>query len=577
MSLNIELSKDGYKILKINKNGKKVYLGSKYNQQREVEKFINSIDEITNKDNFIILGLAFGEHVKELLKSIDKNSKILIIEFDNELIEYCKKDEEIGKIFKNKNINIVENENDIENFIIENITEVNVDRLQILYYCNYIKIYTEKYDETFTFIRDLVARIKINRNTFRVHGELFLENTIFNLPYIAKSTPANKMQNVYKNKPAIIVSAGPSLIKNIDELKGVENALILSGGRTLGALLERHIEPSCIGIVDPGIDSYKLVEPFINKVKSPLFFCDLANERVIKEHKADKIFYSNCKMIFDVFQQEIVNLYGGGSIAHSLTTFAIYMGCSPIILIGQDLAYTGDRGHSIDCGDRWDEKNFDRYKEETDIFVKDINGNFVRTSLVLNDFRVAFENIIKEYPNVKFINATEGGANIEGAENRKLKDVLVSLKKDKIKPMSNFIQHVDRTKNVINELENNLYSIKEYMRLCESAKKLLSEYKINYYLKKQTGVDKCIQKLNEIDKKIIEKNYEITLITTVILKIIFEIENDEKFMVKASDSKEVAFNKEFSRSNCLYSEIEKVLKSSFERIEKSINDMKEEC
>ena len=41
MNLNIEMSKDGYKVLKIEKNDKKIYLGSKYNQKREIEKFIN--------------------------------------------------------------------------------------------------------------------------------------------------------------------------------------------------------------------------------------------------------------------------------------------------------------------------------------------------------------------------------------------------------------------------------------------------------------------------------------------------------------------------------------------------------
>ena len=518
MSLNIEISKDGYKILKIDKDDKKIYLGSKYNQQREIDKFINSFNETTSKDNYIILGLAFGEHIKELLKVVNQDSKILIVEFNNELVEYCKNDDTINKIFENQNISIATDKIDIENFIIRNITEINVSALRAVGYCNYAKIYKEECEEVFIFIRNLANRIALNRNTYGYLGQLFLENMLSNFKYIAKATTVNNLENVYKNKPAIIISAGPSLIKNIDELKGIDKALILSGGRTLGALQERNIEPTCLGIVDPAEDSFKLVEPFIEKVKCPLFFCDLANEKVVKEHKAEKIFYSNCTLLFDAFKEDIKNLYGGGSIAHSLTNFAIHMGCNPIIFIGQDLAYTGERRHSIECGNKWDEKSFDVYRRNDDIYVKDIDGNPVRTSLVLNDFRICLERIIKQNPDISFINATEGGSNIEGAKNRKLKDVLIELKKAKITPMSYFIKNINKTQDIIKQLEYNLELMIEYINLCKNAKKLLSEYKMNYRLKKQNGVNKCIEQLNEIDKRIIEKNHEITLMTTLILK-----------------------------------------------------------
>ena len=141
MSFNIETSKDGYKIIKINKNDKKIYLGSKYNQEREIEKFIKSIGEITIKDNFVILGLSFGEHIKELLKLINEDNRILIIEVDEELIEYCKNDEDIKIIIENKKVVVANNKQQVEEFIEMYVNENNVNKVRAIDYCGYEKIY----------------------------------------------------------------------------------------------------------------------------------------------------------------------------------------------------------------------------------------------------------------------------------------------------------------------------------------------------------------------------------------------------------------------------------------------------
>jgi len=577
MSLNIEMSKDGYRVLRIDKNDKKVYLGSKYDQKREIEKFINKFKEFTNKDNFVIVGLSFTEHIKELLKLINENSKILIVEFNNELIEYCKNDEDIKKIIDSDKVIIANNKDEIDNFIITYINEMNVERLKVEEYSGYEKIYYEELQVIYTLIRNSIARIKLNRNTYRVFGEKFLSNMLSNFKYIAKANDINILQDVYKDKPAIIVSAGPSLINNIDQIKGLNNFLILSGGRTLGALLERNINPSCLGVVDPGEVSYKLVEQYIKKINCPLIFNDLTNEKVVEAHPSGKFFYTDNEFISEIWGKKIETMYGGGSIAHALTNLAVYMGCNPIIFIGQDLAYTGENGHASCCGNRWDELTFDQYKDQTDIYVKDIHGDLVRTSLILNDYRVSLETIIKKNPSVEFINATEGGAFIEGTKTRILKDVLKELKEEKIIPMENFLSNVNKIDDIIKKLQDNLKMFEKDIKLCKKAKMLLKDYKTNYYLNNHKMVDKIIKQIDEIDNEIIRRNTKIDLLTTVMTKIIFDVENDEEFIVKCSDSKNRVFNKEVNRSQTLYSEIERIVDECYKRVEETITELKGMC
>lgn len=573
MSLNIEISKDGYKILKINNNDKSFYLGSKYNQKREIEKFIGQINEITEKDNYIIFGLSFGEHIQEFLKRINKLSKVLIIEFNEELIEYCKKDININKILEYNRITITSKKEIVEKFIRENVFEINADKLKTLEYCNYSRIDNEKYIETAKLIRDLLVRIKINRNTLYNFKNKFIDNIINNLKYISIATPINKLKNSYENIPAVIVSAGPSLNKNINELTNFKNkGLILSGCRTLGSLIDRNVYVNCLGIVDPNDISYELVKNNIDRVECPLLFSDMANKKVVNYHKKEKIFYSSATnlIVNKVFEDTIDNLYGGGSIAHSLTNLAIYMGCDPIIFVGQDLAYTDNKNHSEICvNNSGDEK----YIEDGTIYVEDINGGLVKTTTVLNDFRISLEDIISKNKNIRFINATEGGALINGTENIKLHELIPELENNYIEPISNLcFDNIDKYEEIIEELNNLIEVIDEYIKLCIKAEGILKDYELSYKLKNQKKLDVAINRLNEIDEKIIKNNGKLSFVNIAIDAVLFEVENNDEFIVKDSDNNKIKNLKELERSRVIYYKIKEDMVFYKKKIEEVIND-----
>lgn len=75
----------------------------------------------------------------------------------------------------------------------------------------------------------------------------------------------------------------------------------------------------------------------------PLIFNDEINGEILKHHNINNFFTSLNKFLDNIWLEKVKALYAGGSIAHMLTNLAIYMGCNPIVFIGQDLAYTGKR------------------------------------------------------------------------------------------------------------------------------------------------------------------------------------------------------------------------------------------
>lgn len=461
--VSIEETKDNKKIMRISKNEKSIYIGSKYNMKKEIDNFLNDIKDIKNNSIFVIIGFATGEHLKKLREEYSKNS-IFVLEPNEVIKKYA---ESLKWVNLDKNIKIFNlNSSEIKKYI----NEFNVDNININVFANYSKIYSEELKKFLEELKTYCINLKGNRTTKILFERIWFETLMKNIPYIVESIPANIYKNSYEGKPAIIVSAGPSLEKNIDNLNGYENEfLILTGARTLKGLLDRNIKPDIIAVLDPGEKMYKMVEDYIKTEEIPLFFYEGTNADVVKNHKGTKILsrysHSYSKFIEEVTQMPIIEGNGGGSVAHYMTLHALYMGCNPIIFIGQDLAYESEKKYSDFA--RIKGEVIEEIKNENDVYVTGINDTLVRSDIYLDAFRTGFENIINRFPNIDFINATEGGARIHGAIEMSLKDALKQYKQQIKKDFC-----PEYTVNIKKNIKRELLNIKNE---CKLLKNLLKE------------------------------------------------------------------------------------------------------
>lgn len=572
MSLNIEISKDGYKILKFNISGKYKYFGSKYNQKREIDKFIKSIGQINSKTNFIIFGIGFCDHLKELLKVIFPQNNILVIEYNNELIDYCRQSNDINNVLKYSNIKIASTEEEIKRFFKEYINEGNVEQITAIDYLGYYNMFKDEMGILYEVVKKEITSITLNKNTVLSCGNDYLETFLSNFSYFAISEDVTCLKDSYKNKPAVIVSAGPSLNKNIDELKGKNNILIFSGGRTLRPLIEKGIEPSCLGIVDNSEVSYKLVEGYIDKIKCPLYFNDFTPLKVLNDHNGKKVFSVQNSFFSSVLKKNIPSLYGGGSIAHSLTLLAVYMGCNPIIFVGQDFAYTGEKGHSEIAENYWENLTYDDfYKSNDDLYVKDIYGKPIRTSITLNNYKCEMEEIINNNRSIRFINATEGGADIKGTEIKKLKDVLKTLDNKKLENLNSIIHEVDNRKIIAESLKNTLNNFDIYREWCKDGEKLVNICRKLRKSNEKSKYIKTINKLNNIIKEIKENYKKLEIINAKLSQAIYAFENDNKFIINKEDSEEVIFKKQIGKIEKMCISIRTTIEDSYDELKKVID------
>ncbi|AAK80153.1 hypothetical protein BJV85_001685 [Clostridium acetobutylicum] len=482
----IEKSKDNKNVLKVIKDGKSMYMGSKYNASRDIEDIFNKIED-GHKDIAVIFGLGSGEYIKHILHMNNKLKKIVVIEPDFNTIKAFTFTEYFNEIVNDKRFYLCPLLKDEFFVSLSSILKENeVSEINYIVFPNYNRIYGDELKYCTEILQHYIDISLSNKGTNEKFSKLWFQCYVKNLRYIVKSTPVYYLNNLFKGLPAVIVSAGPSLEKNISYLKEYQNkCVIISGGRTLKPLLELGISPDFVCIIDPADIAYQQIKDY-DYSRFPLVYFEKTNWRVVENHKGNKIINSYDENLKRLLGTDVGALDHGGSVAHNCLGLAVKLGCNPIIMIGQDFAYTNDKTHA---GIASLESEIESSEElENEMYVKDVFGEMVKTDSVLNMYRKTMEEMIKIYSDREYINCTEGGAYIEGTKIGELKKVLHNHCKSILnKDISSVFLKSNNVKvsGVIKELKNTL---KEGEKIIESIKDINKEdkgyEKIRSYIEK---------------------------------------------------------------------------------------------
>lgn len=501
-SLNKEklVSENSYKIEKTKDNkytfqyfcesGKKVYINSKYNVKSEIEKLFEGID-FTKNNLFVVYGIGLGYHITELIKRSTDGSRIFVIEKDMKILNTylrCKSMTELGS---------------------EKITLFFGDERQIIsllsYYLfkfsilkiskNYIPVILSSY---YLIYGDWIKKMN-NRITDLIRHEFFklgndvtdtidgLENNFKNMKELIKSPSIEEVKKSYLGKPAIIVGAGPSLDKNIAELKKIQGkALILATDAVIGTLNKKGIIPDAIFTIERVITTYNSFYKD-NYIDEKIVFI---GPPVVRNEILDKMKFN--KKLLCLKQGESINewindsilkenrlINMGTSCAHIALSFAKYVGADPIVFVGMDLAYTKDgTTHSSEV----EIKRKADLQDKSLIYVEDINGNMIPTNYPLKNFLTFIETeLARDYGNRTYIDATEGGAYKKGSKIMTLKQTIDKYCNEDIEKLYNLVAE-----------ESNFDKLK-YNRAVEELRKFGDKIK---YL--ETEILKHIKKIKKI-------------------------------------------------------------------------------
>ncbi|NFI51967.1 motility associated factor glycosyltransferase family protein [Clostridium botulinum] len=576
---NIETSKDNKKIMKIKKDNKVLYLGSKYNVNRDIENFKLNINEITTDSIIIVWGFGTGEHILELLREEPISNKILIIEPDEKVLVENILSNTVDEIFNDDRIFILNyKKENIKSFLSENIRGTEVNSTKIVEYANYHKIYNEEYSEFLEEILEFTNNTAIAISTSLGFSKQFFKCFARNIKQIVESNIINEVKEKFKNMPAIVVSAGPSLKKNIHLLKDVQDKfIIITGGRTLKTLLDEGVRPDFVCSIDPGDASYRVIEKVLDS-DVPLIFSEVSNYKMVEEYKGNKIFFEDLDfhdITYDLVGKKADGLWQGGSVAHICISLAAYLGCNNIVFIGQDLAYTNNKYHANSAASVNSNNSIE--KDDEYIYVDDIYGKKVPTTIQLDFYRKNIEKMILEYSEVTFINSTEGGSNIKGT--------LVKLLKDSIKEYAynkSIDKNIDDILNkqisvdkelVYNNVRKLLKSIKIIEETCKDG--LVYTYKMYKYYCKNIPLDisYILNQLDKIDLKLNKELEKSQSLKKLYAPLVAKIMISDTFKEKPGESEKDTGKRLALKSETIYKDlldIMKEAKTEFEEVEKEL-------
>jgi hypothetical protein len=266
-------------------------------------------------------------------------------------------------------------------------------------------------------------------------------NLIANAGSIVCDPYISCMKDRYKGTPAFIVANGPSLDKNISQLKDIaDKGLVISVESAIVPLIKNGIKPDILTIIERSKETYSYHFENRSLPEDMALIClAMVDKQVFPAFKGATIpvFRSG-----ETINQWVNNNLGDGSaidagsnVSHLALELAAYMGANPIVFVGQDYAY-GTKGttHSRDAS--YYEKTGEEARALIEslpiIYVEGNDGKPIPTNPLWNGFKMGLEIKISAHPDILFLNATQGGAKIAGTKCAALSEIIAQYCTDKI-------------------------------------------------------------------------------------------------------------------------------------------------
>lgn len=209
--------------------------------------------------------------------------------------------------------------------------------------------------ETFAnTLTTVIKGVRTNVITTLAHSELTLRNLMGNASVYLHAPGVADLKDCQKHRPAIVVSAGPSLRRNIDLLQtpGIRDRVVIVAAQTvLKQLLSKGIKPHFVTALDYHEISTRFYEGLtkedvegITLVVEPKANCAIlrAFPGIVRCVQDDTL----TRVLGKSLAREMGQLPLGATVAHLSYYLARYLGCDPVLLIGQDLGFTDGQYYS---------------------------------------------------------------------------------------------------------------------------------------------------------------------------------------------------------------------------------------
>jgi len=304
-----------------------------------------------------------------------------------------------------------------------------------------------------------------------------IENTFLNIEEILHNPGIMDLKDAFKGKPGVVVSTGPSLNKNMHLLKGLENkAVLCAADASVRVMKKLNLKPHLVSALERMTPTAKLFEELTEEDVKDVYLAaaPVIHPETYGKFPGERIITYRDFATFRWINIEKGILQIGPSAGNMAFKILEYLGCDPIILIGQDLAFGEDdltHAEGATYGEKQDAKVF---KD-----VRVVEGNYqpqIKTNRVWESFLQYYHKDVTSSP-ARVINATEGGAKILGTELMTFQEAIDQCIKDDIGVLETIKDHLHKpTKDDVAEQRANVTEVVERgLSYCSSVQDIFAE------------------------------------------------------------------------------------------------------
>lgn len=512
--------------------------------EKEAQNMVTTLPHNNLGSIHVIFGLGLGYLCDTFVQSLKGN--IIVFEPDIEILRFVLEIVDLSDAFSTKRCFIVSDYDEYGRVFSSIFKYRSKTSLSVL------NFYSSQYSSIYNNFKDEVQRqygLISHNYSFQVNSIYsFLETTLGGLADKFKAQLLSDYSGVLKGKVAVVASAGPSLSKNIETLKKYrENVVIFCVGTALKTLLRNGIIPDFVHVIER---ANTLVHFDVDCTEKMMLVCAPYTNETTFTKKFKNVFVTASKeteaarWFLDMLSKPLVDFETKGTVAYNALSSAKCLGCDTIILIGQDLAYSD--GDCYTKGSVFDDlkcvfddetqkykivlDNFERFRDvyfshpsftleqknsNTNALINKYsselvtvdgqNGEKLPTSAVYSLFIEYMKDFGLRYnKDLTLINASVGGAMIQGFENMSLTDALEKYATCKID--QNELNDLFQSKgafdvdNIVSNLRQEIQYINKVLPLLKDGQELSKVFSKELACRKAYSIaaEKMLDRLSDL-------------------------------------------------------------------------------
>ena len=474
-----------------------IWLHDAQNPVEEVRQCIQKSCELKQDHVHLIFGLGLGYALDELYQQ-SPSLALIVYEPNLSLLRFTLENVDLSHVLNSERVHLIA---DYAEFL-DLVKHLVYGYFQIdsLILPGMAKHFSKEIPIWSHDLRCMIQDWQRNYGSLKRFLPQWTERFFENLSGIVSMPALDDLKNSYAEKPALIISRGPSLdtaIEAIAQLKG--KVLLIAVGAALHRLYSSNISPDFAVFYDMnGLDEqvHGLPESYLSDISviTGPFSRNLGRDYPFREHR-----WLPCRATqnFGQWLDEALGnphqrIEGGGSVSIAALQLGVFMGCSEIVLIGQDLAFPKNQVYAGGTVVQKDEEGRLNLAASETLFMQEAlsmtniqgqDGETLQTLEAYTTYARQLEayavTLTEEKPGLRLYNASIGGAQLNGYELCPLSDCesLWQQAADSIMPTSRVIFSEDelqeRQKKLLKAIDKTIHRLQGAHDLFEKQSKAL--------------------------------------------------------------------------------------------------------